>query len=274
MRYAGRHQVRPSAALGLVVFAGFMTAFDARASANDPLSRPEFSKEISIAVSNMDAAAVFRAIGIATGVPFILDFTPDPTLTVSIEATNMGCRGILESLASSYSLEYGEGPTGVLVRRVGGESIDTPFGVTPSPASAALYWFDLYVRDADGRVQRFPRSFREAGHVESGVFHMGDRDTTIPILNRGSATVTDVSVGAFELALGVRSDDGSSLAIAAELIERRFAKPRSYVEQHTIAVTRVADHETQLFRTARGESIVLAAWGRVTQRPASSIGAR
>ncbi len=268
MCHRRRSPILHSAALGLAVVGAFITVVDARASANDPLSRPEFNKEISLTMSGMDVAAVFRAITIATGVPFILDFTPDPTLTVSIEATNMGVRGILESLSSSYSLEYAEGPTGVLVLRAGAAPSGTPLMLAPPrAASAPLYWFDLYVRESNGRVQRFPRRFRDARRVQSEIFHMADRDTAIPVVNRGVAAVNEVSVGAFELAMGVSNEDRGSLEIVAELIERRSLGPKSYHAQHTVAITRLSASETQLFRTTRGDAIVVAAWGRVPQKP-------
>ena len=243
----------------------------APASADDPLSRPEFRKEISIAMSDMDVAAVFRAIAVATGVPFILDFTPESSLRISIEATNMGCRGILESLSSSYSLEYVDSPTGVVVRRTGAASSDAPSVASPpGAATATRYWFDLYLRGADGRVERFQRSFREGRRVESGVFHLSERDATVPVLNRATAVVEDASVGAFELALGVSRDDGASLTVVAELVERRSLGPRRYEEQHTISSARLSLAETRLFRTAHGDSIVVGAWGRV---PDSARGA-
>jgi hypothetical protein len=238
----------------------------------DPLARPEFHRELSVGMERIDIVAVFRAIAGITGVTFILDFERDPTLKVTLKATNMVCRGILESLASTYGLEYSWSDAGVVVRRRGIASTTGAITVGPPPRpSGPVYWFDLVARDAQGRAQRFLRVERYLGVFEPLIFYVtGHPDVTTPVLNQRRGTIDQRSLGAFELTLGVKSDTGSNVELVAELVTRRRIDDRRFTEMHAVNRTLATPGELLLFGRDDGYELVVTDWGRTTPGTAAA----
>jgi hypothetical protein len=266
---------RPTArdmALAVATAAFLFAASGGRAASaaamDDPLARPEFDQEISLQLDGQEVATVFRTIARLVQVRFLLEFERDPSLRVNLSAENMVCRGILESLASSYDLEYSASAQGLVVRRRGVPP-SAPTAVGPRPDFT--YWFELAVRDPSGRNESFPRLRHQPGSGEPMAFSLTGRpDTTVPGIHPRFGTIERRSVGAFELTLIVKTDAGNSLELAAELVTHRNLGDRRYVATHAITTATVGASEQVLFRTEEGMEIVLTAWGRSARAAAAA----
>ncbi len=254
--------------LGLVLASSLaLTAWPSFATADtDALQRPEFDREITLRMQDVDIVAVFRAIGGLAHVPFLLELDGDATLRVTLDAINMVCRGILESLANTYGLEYSTADGAVVVRRRGLSSATARIAVGPKPATASVvhYWFDLAVRDRQGSVRPLRRIERPFHVFEPLVFSVtGQPDTMIPTLNPKRGILEPRNVGAFQLTIGVTTDRGDTVELAAELVTRRIVDRTRYLETHVLAMPAASAREQVLFTTDGGYAIVLTAWGRM-----------
>lgn len=230
---------------------------------DSPLTRPEFDKEISLHLEAQDVGATLSSIGRLVGVRFLIAFDTDPAIRVNLAAENMVSRGILESLANSYELEYSASGRDVVVRR---RSVAAAGG--PRAARApATYWYEIAARNRGSGGEAFPRLERQPASGRPLVFSVTGRpDTTIPVVHPRLGTLDPTNVGAFQLALTVKADTGSSLELVAELVTHRNLGERRYAAVHSITTATAADSELVLFRTEEGMEIVLTAWGRSAVR--------
>jgi len=248
-------------ALLLILTVGMASA--GVASADDPLARPEFDKEVSVDMRDASVVAVFRLLSQVTSVPFVLDFDADPGLKLTFKAENMVCRGILASLAAAHDLEFFSTDEGVVVRRRGLPPAAKRVTVGAWPAKPGpRYRLEFLVRDSDGRVLYQPRISTQMGVV--GQLKLGLNGREVTVLDRSRGIAEPRYVGGIELAICIKRDSGIGLDLLLEVVNTQPRDEGSYTEDHSVARRTVAPGQTSLFKTADGHEIVLSAWSRIS----------
>jgi hypothetical protein len=224
----------------------------------DALSRSEFDNEISIEMSEIDVAVVFRAIARATEVPFLLQFPVERGTKVSLRADKMVARAVLVSLGSAYGFEYESTPDGVAVRRR---------GVPPTPVSTRVgewpetaYWLDLQVRPSAGAAAAAVRVTVQPGRVQDVAIPLPP--ATVTALDRKRAVVAPQQLDRLALALAVSGETDAALQLAVEVVTTRRLGPGRYSQEHTAVSAAAPQGESTLVSDGNVE-VRLTEWGRV-----------
>src|SRR5215471_12551487 len=134
-----------------------LPAAAAQAASQDPLARREFDQDITLSMSGAPVVRIYDALASLVRVPFVLAFDEDdPSLKVSFKAKNMEVRGVLASLARTYSLEYAWVDGSVLVTRKGQPPTEKRKTVGPWQPPVPHYRLDFSIRRRDGVVVSTP----------------------------------------------------------------------------------------------------------------------
>jgi hypothetical protein len=245
-----------------VVFLSAVVASASFLGADDSLARSEFDREMSVSMEQANIVDVFRLLADATGVPFILDFPVDPSLTVTFNATNMVSRGILASLASTHGLRYSTTRDGVVVYRQ-----DVPRAIRPTRVgnwreeAAPHYLLEFVFRDSNGRVLARPRISARLGVAEE--FRLSVRGDDVIVLDRSRSAIETRRIGGLTIVVCIKRHTRSGLEIVMEFVTTRPLGKTRFVEDHILTTKTLGPDGGDLLENDEGHQIALVSWRRL-----------